>query len=433
MVTPAQLSRSVLCAVRRAVEADELPAVADTPLTGVTLQALPDQGSGCFASNIALLLARPTGRAPREVAEVLSRRLGGTPGVARVEVSGPGFLTVTLDQTALDAWVRAMRTVPTAHRRPTAHRYPAEHRPPRDHAARSDEAAGRDGQWPPEERDQADEPRAALLAEVMARMTRAVEQHPASTVGGPPADQAPAGASPAPVADGRSPASATAAHGLAAPVVSAAPDGTVTVAADPVRTRPPTGRTGAARPAVRPAGVPYQTLLRTLGPDAAHWALLRPAVSERPPLDPAAADLRLGVGHLLVQRETNPLFRVQYAHARAGALLRNGRELGIAPREAPGLARDRRDRATATLVAVLGDAPRVVEVAVRRYAPDRVVRHVEAVADAFLRWHDRCPALPMGDRGPVAVHRSRLALAEATGVTLASLLHLLDISAPVRL
>ncbi|WP_436738931.1 ArgS-related anticodon-binding protein NrtL [Streptomyces sp. BBFR102] len=92
-MTPADLSRAVLSAVRSAVDGGEL-AVA-VPERVVVERPGPG-GAGEWASNVALRLAREAGRPPREVAEVLRGRLAAVPGVAEVEVTGPGFLNVTL-------------------------------------------------------------------------------------------------------------------------------------------------------------------------------------------------------------------------------------------------------------------------------------------------------------------------------------------------
>ncbi|MFF4949218.1 ArgS-related anticodon-binding protein NrtL [Streptomyces chattanoogensis] len=154
-----------------------------------------------------------------------------------------------------------------------------------------------------------------------------------------------------------------------------------------------------------------------LGDDEARWALLRPAARDavRLPERP-------------VQREGNPRFRVQYAYARTRALVRNAGDLGFTsePGETgPGMA-----AATQDLTALLATYPATVEAAARLRAPDRMVRHLEATADAFVRWCEVCPPLPVGERKPLAVHRARLALAEATGTVLANGLRLLGISAP---
>ncbi|MGR3934791.1 ArgS-related anticodon-binding protein NrtL [Streptomyces sp. BRA346] len=94
-MTPAQLSRTVLHTVRRAVEADELCVAVPER---VTVQTPPRPGCGDYATNVALQLARGRGEgAAARIAEVLRRRLVGTPGIAAVDIAGPGFLNITLD------------------------------------------------------------------------------------------------------------------------------------------------------------------------------------------------------------------------------------------------------------------------------------------------------------------------------------------------
>ncbi|MBY8888642.1 arginyl-tRNA synthetase [Streptomyces sp. PTM05] len=166
---------------------------------------------------------------------------------------------------------------------------------------------------------------------------------------------------------------------------------------------------------VRPAPTP----LPALTADALRWALVRPPARDTPALDPAV---------LLSQRHANPLFRIQYAHARAHALLRGAAALGITPADgAPG------HPAELALLAVLADHPRVVTAAARDRAPDRLARALESTADAFFDFHDACPALPFGDEKPSAAHRVRLALADAAAPVLAGGLALLGIGAPDHL
>lgn len=93
-VTPVELSQSVLSAVRTAVEAGEL----SVPVPDqVTVERPKNREHGDYATNVALQLARPAGRSPREVAGLLAARLREAPGVARVEVAGPGFLNIILE------------------------------------------------------------------------------------------------------------------------------------------------------------------------------------------------------------------------------------------------------------------------------------------------------------------------------------------------
>ncbi|MDT3395775.1 DALR anticodon-binding domain-containing protein [Streptomyces sp. B1866] len=349
-MTPAQLSDIVLRTVRQLVEADELRVRVPER---VVVQAPPRPGAGDYATNVALRLAQESPSGAREIAEVLRRRLVGADGVARVDVAGPGFLNITLDaachgrlvraildQGAGYGWVCAVSGTPGG-----PARVPGEG----DSAAvflRS--ASGSEGEDA--------EPRAALVREVLARLSRVRGHAPR---------------------------------------------------------RPPL---------LRPAGMTGEGLLRLLGPDAARWALLGTPLAEPPRLDPGA---------LLAQRETNPLFRVRYAHARTRALLRNARDLGVP--EEPEAAYGYPHPAETGLLTLLGDVPRVLDAAALRSAPDRLARHLEAVADAFFRFHDTCLLLPRGEQKPLAAHRSRLALAEAAGTVLGSGLRLLGIEAPDHL
>ncbi|WP_282693282.1 ArgS-related anticodon-binding protein NrtL [Streptomyces sp. CC208A] len=166
---------------------------------------------------------------------------------------------------------------------------------------------------------------------------------------------------------------------------------------------------GGERPYVHPGA--YEP--ERLGTDAARWRLLRAAPHDRPLDGPP----------LLVRHERNPLFRVQYAHSRARRLLVNGTQLGVLPRYETDI--------DDPLVQLLRDHPGVLLAAARHRAPDRVARHLEAVADALLGFQHT--VLPLGDEKPSAAHRSRLALAEAAGTVLAGGLSVLGISAPDRI
>ncbi len=97
-VVPAELSAAVLDAVRAAVAAGEL--AVPVPETAV-VERPRSREHGDYATNVALRLAKPAGRPPREVAEVLAGQLRAHPGVAAVTVAGPGFLNITLASGAL--------------------------------------------------------------------------------------------------------------------------------------------------------------------------------------------------------------------------------------------------------------------------------------------------------------------------------------------
>ena len=109
-MTPVELSRTVLHAVRCAVAEGELSVevpervVVDVPGPG---------GCGDYATTIALQLARPANQPPLRVAEILRPHLAAAPGVTRVDVTGPGFLNISLDTdhrtAAAHALVRRIR------------------------------------------------------------------------------------------------------------------------------------------------------------------------------------------------------------------------------------------------------------------------------------------------------------------------------------
>ncbi|MFT9668015.1 ArgS-related anticodon-binding protein NrtL [Streptomyces rhizosphaericola] len=429
-MTPADLSRTVLHAVRRAVDEDVLR----VPVPArVRVERTRPGGSGDYACAVALQLAGEAGLPALEVARILRERVAAEPGIGRVEVTGPGFLSFTLDAPA----DRDRAVLDAVRERGLAYGH-------------GDALRGEALQL-----HHAREVRAAVTADAVRRLLTAqgarVRVGCEEAVATEEEEWGRLGVSPdvyGPGADGPG------VYGAGAP--------------ERIVIRPvPAGATGAE-------------LLARLGRDAARWGLLRPAAHDRAPLGP----------DLLVQGEANPLFRVRYAYARTRALTRNAAALGFAaapegaPPTGPSAGRDPDpcvgpaaaglepaahgspepapdaepttpyagptvpyrepapypQPATAytepparPLLDLLADHPGVLLAAARHRAPDRVARQLEAVAHAFFDFHDACPPLPLGDEKPSAAHRSRLALAEAAGTVLAGGLSLLGISAPAHL
>ncbi|MFF8910324.1 ArgS-related anticodon-binding protein NrtL [Streptomyces olivaceoviridis] len=457
-MTPVELSRTVLHAVRRAVDDGELSVT--VPERAVVTEPGPG-GRGDFATTIALQLARPAGQPALRVAEILRARLAETEGVRDVVVTGPGFLNISLDE-QVDPVAGLVREI-----REKGTRY-----------GYGDALAGQVVALRVPY-----EVRAEVVADAVVRLV--------GTQGG----------------------RATVEHG------------------EPVNLRP----------------VPAPEDPAPLGPDAARWALLHPAPHDRP---------RITADHL-IQRESNPLFRVRYAHARIRALSRNAARLGFSaepgpigrvpqpgagisgtyarsggrrpgvsaeaagdpfgtsasagghsllgtlahadaapladpapahadlgpahagpgpahadlgpahadpaplnplntgtapsapltladtiplgppadtPAEAPTNISAPGDTPTPgplPLLTPLAAHPRILAVAATRRAPDRLARHLVTVADAVL---PLLPCvLPVGEEKPSAAHRARLALAEAAGTVLAGGLSLLGIDAPEHL
>ena len=159
-----------------------------------------------------------------------------------------------------------------------------------------------------------------------------------------------------------------------------------------------------------------------LGTDALRYSLARSPADSPLTLDPE-----------ILQRRTNdnPVFYVQYAHARTSAVARNA--------AAAGVTRDAFDASLLThetesiLLAALADFPRVVRQAAELREPHRVARYLEALAGSYHRWYDSCRVSPLGDEEITDVHRTRLWLNDATGQVLRNGLGLLGVSAPERM
>jgi arginyl-tRNA synthetase len=101
-MTPAQLAVSVLAAVQAARAAGTL-VVDDAAVPRadeVKVERPKNREHGDYATNIALQLAKPAGRPPREVAAAIAEQLAGVEGVTKVDIAGPGFLNITLDASA---------------------------------------------------------------------------------------------------------------------------------------------------------------------------------------------------------------------------------------------------------------------------------------------------------------------------------------------
>jgi arginyl-tRNA synthetase len=136
---------------------------------------------------------------------------------------------------------------------------------------------------------------------------------------------------------------------------------------------------------------------------------------------------------LLVRRSNdNPVYYVQYAHARLSSLQRHAVELGITRSDDPDLSLLSHEREV-DLLAALGEYPRIVATAGDLRAPHRVAHYLEALAGTYHRFYDACRVLPMGDEPPTPLTDARLWLCEATRVVLANGLELLGVSAPERM
>ncbi|SFD71484.1 arginyl-tRNA synthetase [Actinopolyspora lacussalsi subsp. righensis] len=171
--------------------------------------------------------------------------------------------------------------------------------------------------------------------------------------------------------------------------------------------------------------VTLEDLVEAVGVDAARYSLIRSSVD-------SAVDIDLD----LISKHTNenPVFYVQYAHARLSSLQRNALSLGIdrGDVEAADLALLTHDR-EGDLIRTLGEFPRVVRSAAELREPHRVARYLEDLASAYHRFYDSCRVLQPGDDQPGPLTIARLQLCEAARQVLANGLSLLGVSAPEQM
>ncbi|MGY1680463.1 arginine--tRNA ligase [Geodermatophilus sp. SYSU D01176] len=168
-----------------------------------------------------------------------------------------------------------------------------------------------------------------------------------------------------------------------------------------------------------------EDLMEAVGADAARYALARASVDQQ-------IDLDLDLWSR--QSNDNPVFYVQYAHARISSVLRNAADLGIALGE-PGdvdVAQLTHEREN-DLLRAIGEFPRVLTSAAELRAPHRVARYLEELAGTYHRFYDSCRVLPRGDEEAGALNVARLWLCAATAVVLRNGLGVLGVSAPERM
>ncbi len=171
--------------------------------------------------------------------------------------------------------------------------------------------------------------------------------------------------------------------------------------------------------------VTIDDLVDAVGVDAGRYALCRASVDT--PID---IDLDLWAR----QTSDNPVFYVQYAHARIASLLRNAAELGVRLGPADGFRPELLDHEReADLLGALGEFPRVVVAAAELREPHRVARYLEQLAGTYHRFYDSCRVLPQGDETVTDLARARLWLCEATRTVIGSGLSLLGVRAPERM
>jgi arginyl-tRNA synthetase len=170
--------------------------------------------------------------------------------------------------------------------------------------------------------------------------------------------------------------------------------------------------------------ITLEELVEKVGVDAARYTLIRYPVDT-----PMVMDIDI------LRRNTNenPVYYVQYAHARIAGVLRNVEELaipmGLSNFDPSQLSHDRENE----LLGTLAEFPAVVAAAAAFREPHRVARYLEELAGVYHGFYADCRVLPLGEEAISPLHSARANLCAATKQVLANGLDLLGVSAPERM
>ena len=170
--------------------------------------------------------------------------------------------------------------------------------------------------------------------------------------------------------------------------------------------------------------ITLEELVEKVGKDAARYTLIR---------YPTDTPMVMDVDLLRKNTNDNPVYYVQYAHARICAVLRNAKDLGIkfgANDFKPELLVHERER---ELIGLLAEFPRVVASAAEMREPHRVARYIEELAGQYHRFYNDCRVLPLGDEKSTELNSSRASLCQATAQVISNGLDLMGVSAPEKM
>jgi arginyl-tRNA synthetase len=168
--------------------------------------------------------------------------------------------------------------------------------------------------------------------------------------------------------------------------------------------------------------VTLEDLVEAVGVDAGRYALVRSSIDSQ-------VDIDLDLWGK--KTNDNPVFYVQYAHARTNSVARNAAASGV-DRSAFDASLLNHETES-ILLGILAEFPRVLRQAAELREPHRVARYSEELAGAYHRWYDNCRVTPLGDEDVTDLHRTRLWLNDAVGQVLRNSLGLLGVSAPERM
>ena len=170
--------------------------------------------------------------------------------------------------------------------------------------------------------------------------------------------------------------------------------------------------------------ITLEELVEKVGIDAARYTLIR---------YPADTPMVMDVDLLKKNTNDNPVYYVQYAHARICAVLRNAKDLGIdygLKFYSPELLVHERER---ELIGLLAEYPRIVAAAAFARQPHRVSRYIEDLAAQYHRFYNDCRVLPLGEEKPTKLNSARACLSMATAQVISNGLDLLGVNAPERM
>jgi arginyl-tRNA synthetase len=170
--------------------------------------------------------------------------------------------------------------------------------------------------------------------------------------------------------------------------------------------------------------ITLEELVEKVGVDAARYTLIR---------YPTDTPMVMDVDLLRKNTNENPVYYVQYAHARICAVLRNAKDFGIkygTDLYKAELLSHERER---ELIGLLAEFPKVVQGAAEMREPHRVARYVEELAGVYHRFYNDCRVLPIGDEKPSELNSARATLCQATAQVISNALDLLGVHAPEKM
>lgn len=170
--------------------------------------------------------------------------------------------------------------------------------------------------------------------------------------------------------------------------------------------------------------ITLEDLVDEVGVDAARYTLTR---------YPVETSLTLDIDLLTSHTNDNPVFYVQYAHARISAVLRAAVEKGIDWQKNTFNPAVLITSQEAELLGALSEFPRIVAASASLREPHRVARYLEELATAYHSFYSACRVLPMDGELVTDVTNARLLLCAATRQVVRNGLDLLGVGAPEKM